>query len=583
MAVERQALVEVALGRIPADVVIKGGTVVDVCTRRLLPDTDVAVHGSRIALVGEVDHAIGPETMIVYAEGLYLAPGLIDAHYHIESSRLSPRRHAQLTLPHGTTSIFEDSHEICNALGLKGVRYMLDEARGLPQKIYVTLSSATPPTPYEASGGYIGGREAAEGLSWDGVVGVGEVMDYTGLFKHEERLWKVIQAGLEAGKVVEGHGTPSPPEADALLDAGVSSTHFKGSADQAVVLLERGMFLELKPRVSRDAIRELAEMGIDWQLVGLCVDDRPAEQIKRLGHLDYELRIAIEEGLDPLTAYQLATINNARHWHMEQDIGMIAPGRYADILFISDLEEVSITRVMANGQVVAEDGMLTCEIQVPPAPDYVRNSIRLPRPLSARDFEVRAPPGRDEVEAIVLRPWYKSVEVDPIVEKLPVRDGLVQRDLAREINKVAIVNRSGGGVGVSFWKVGYREGAVATSILHDSHNISVIGATDEDMAFAVNRVAALEGGIAVVKDGQVLAEVSLPIGGLMTDSPPDEVIDALERVNEEARGLHPGSLLGDDPVDAQTFIFLTCHPWGIVLTDKGLINVQTGESLPAVR
>ncbi|MBN2334383.1 adenine deaminase [Candidatus Bathyarchaeota archaeon] len=578
---ERWRLVEVALGRMPADKVIVGGTLVDVATRRLVPGMDVAIKGGRVAAIGDVGHTVGPGTERIDASGLYVAPGLVDAHYHIESSRLSPRRHAQLTLPFGTTSLFEGSHEICNALGLDGVRYMIEEARGLPQRIYVAVSSATPPTPFEDSGGYIGGDEAAEALGWHEVRGVGEVMDYTNLFQREKRLWEVMEAGLEAGKVLEGHGVPAPPMADAFMATGITSTHFSGGAEEALALLERGCFLELKPRDSRDAVKGLLEAGVDWQSMGMCVDDRPAELIERLGHLDYEMRVAIEEGVDPLTAFQLATLNNARHWRLEHEIGVVAPGRYADILLVSDLEAVAVEKVIAGGVVVAEKGRLTVKIPIPPAPAYVRNSIRLPRPVSAEDFRVEVPLGRESVHAAVLRPSYFSDDLGPITEELRVKDGLVQRDLGRGINKVAIVDRRGRGIGVSFWEVGYSEGAVAMSVLHDSHNVSVIGASDGDMALAVNTVAGMGGGIAVVNRGEVLACVA-PIGGIMTDAPVAKVVRALNRVNDAAESLEPGGLLGDHPVDSQTFIFLTCYPRGIMLTNRGLVNVRTGEAVPSI-
>ncbi len=571
----------VALGEAPPDTIIVNGVLVDVATRRLVKGVNVAISGGRVASISKERQTAGPSTRIIDASGAYLTPGLVDAHYHIESSRLSPRRHAQITLPHGTTTLFEGSHEICNPLGLDGVRYLLEEAEGLPQKIFVGLSSATPPTPYETAGAYIGGKEAEEALKLTGVAGVDEVMDYTALFNGEERLHDVIEAGLAYGKVVEGHGVPSPPQADALLAVGVSSTHFSGDGAKAIALLERGCFLELKPRDSRQAIRELVAAGIDWQMVGMCVDDRPAETISTLGHLDYELRICIEEGLDPVTAIQLATLNNARHWRKEHEVGIIAPGRRADILFLSDLSAFKIDRVMVDGQIVAEGGQLIADIPIKPAPAYVLNSIKMGKRLTAADFDVKAP-NNMSVKAAVLRPFYFCAELPPITRELPVEGGLVQRDLAHDVNKVAIVRRDGEGIGISFWEIGYQRGAVAMSVLHDTHNISVVGATDSDMAAAVNRVAEMGGGIAVVRDGIVKAEVPLPIGGLMTDRPLPEVVAGLNKVNEEAARLSPGKLLGPNPVDTQTFIFLTCFPWGIVLTDRGLVNVRNGEPVPAV-
>jgi len=582
MMMGRKRLMEVALGREAADTVIENGTLVDVATRRLIEGISIAVSGGKVASISTEKLKVGAATRVIDAAGAYLTPGLIDSHYHIESSRLSPRRHAQITLPHGTTTLFEGSHEICNALGLNGVKYLIEEAEGLPQKIFIGLSSATPPTPYETAGAYIGGKEAAEVLKLNGVVGIDEVMDYTALFAGEKRLHDVIAAGIAAGKIVEGHGVPSPPLADAFLATGISSTHFSGDSIKALALLERGCFLELKPRDSRLAIKELVAAGIDWQMVGMCVDDRPAERIRQLGHLDYELRICIQEGLDPITAIQLATLNNARHWRKEHEVGIIAPGRHADILFLSDLETFKMDAVMADGEIVAKKGELTIDLPIRSAPSYVLNSIRLSKPLTAKDFMVKAPKGAKKVKATVLRPYYFSADLPPLTKELPVECGVVQRDLACDINKVAIVRRDGGGLGISFWELGYMAGAVAMSVLHDSHNISVVGATDADMARAANRVAEIGGGIVVVRDGVVMAEVALPIAGLMTDKPLEEVVSSLEKVNEEAAELRPSKLLGPNPVDTQTFIFLTCYPWGIVLTDRGLINVRTGETVPTV-
>jgi adenine deaminase len=573
---------EVAIGQRLPDTIIENGVLIDVATRRLIEGINIILSGGRVAALSMEHPKLGKNTKIIDAGGAYLAPGLIDAHYHIESSRLSPRRHAQITLPHGSTSLFEGSHEICNPLGLDGVRYLLEEAEGLPQKIFVGLSSATPPTPYETSGAYIGGKEAEEALKLNGVAGIDEVMDYTALFNGEERLHSVIAAGLASGKLVEGHGVPSPPQADAFLAIGVSSTHFSGDGAKALALLERGCFLELKPRDSRQAIRELVAAGIDWQMIGMCVDDRPAEEISQIGHLDYELRICIEEGLDPISAIQLATLNNARHWRKDHEVGIIAPGRRADILFLTDLERFKIDKVMADGVIVAEKGKLVIDIPMRPAPAYVLNTINLRKTLTAKDFEVKAPANRTKVYAAVLHPYYFSTDLQPITRELSVEDGFVQRDLSRDINKVAIIRRDGGGIGVSFWELGYQNGAVAMSILHDTHNISVVGATDSDMAKAVNHVAEMGGGIAVVSGGDLKADISLPIAGLMTDRPLPEVVEKLDKINEEAAKLSPGRLLGTNPVDTQSFIFLTCFPWGIVLTDKGLVNVKTGRPVSPI-
>ena len=580
-------LMEVALGRRPADLVILNGTLLDTATLELLPQTGIAVSGRRIAALGDVRRCMGPATTIIDASGLYLVPGFVDAHYHCESSRLSPTQHARVTLPMGLTAYFEGTHEITNAAGgLPGVQYFVEEGRALPQKIYPCVSSATPPSPVETTSGYIGHDEVQRAIrQWPDVVrGLGEVMDLPRLLEGDARLHGVIQAALDAGRRVEGHGSPALEILDGWIAAGISSTH-SPRLPEALAMLRRGLHLQLKIDRTGDIVRQFLELPLkDWRLVGLAIDDRPADELLEIGSMDHEVRRAIELGVPAAIAYQMATLNNAQHWRMEDDHGILAPGRYADILLISDLEKVRIEKVVADGRLVAEQGRLVREIRVPAAPEYVRNSVRLPRPLRAPDFEIAAPPNRSEVTATVLKPRYFSRDLGPLTHKLPVRNGLVQRDPARGITKFAVIERyrRTGNIGLAFWELGFDRGAIAWTVNHDHHNLAVVGADDADMAVAANRVAELQGGFVIAAGGRVLAELALPIAGLMTDEDPNSVAGKIRTLNRIANDMHPVPVLAGRTTDLLTFMNLTCDPWKYALTDLGLFNLETREKMPAV-
>lgn len=584
---DRLRLMRVALAQEPADLVIADGTLLDTITGELLPGWGVAIVGDRIAAVGDVERHVGEGTSRVSAKGMVVVPGFVDAHYHCESSRLSARRHAQVTLPQGLTAYFEGTHEITNAAaGLPGVKYFVEAGRQLPQKIYPCVSSATPPSPVETTSGYIGYAEAKLAFErWpQEAPGIDEVMDLPRVLDGSARLHGVIQATLDDRRIVAGHGSPPLDVLDGWIAAGIMSSHSPRVAE-ALTMLRKGVHLQLKTERTAEIIKQLLEMPLrDWRQVGLAVDDRTAADLLDRGGMDHEVRTAIALGIPPVTAYQMATINNAVHWQVSHHHGSLAPGRYADVLLVSDLEKVAIDRVFANGRLVATGGHLTGPLDGAPIDPALRNSVRLSRELRAADFEILAPPTRSDVRAYVLPPRYFSRELGPITKTLSVNGGRVQRDLPRGITKFAIVERYGKGmsIGVSFWHLGFDQGAIAWTVNHDHHNLGVIGATDEDMAVAANRCASIEGGYVIVKDGKVLAELALPIAGLMSDDDPVAVADKIRRLDKVAAELHPVSSLSEHPTDQITFMNLTCDPWKYALTDLGLFNLETQKRVPAV-
>lgn len=583
----RLRLMRVALGQAPADMVIEGGALLDTVTGELLPGWGIAIAGDRIAAVGDVGRHAGPATLRLSATGMTLVPGFVDAHYHCESSRLSARRHAELTLPQGLTAYFEGTHEITNAAGgLPGVEYFAEAGRRLPQKIYPCVSSATPPSPVETTSGHIGHAETALAFErWSNEVrGIDEVMDLPRVLDGSARLHGVIQATLDDRRVVAGHGSPPLDVLDGWIAAGVMSSHSPRIAE-ALTLLRKGVHLQLKTERTAELIRQFLDLPLrDWRNVGLAVDDRTAADLIDRGSMDHEVRAAIALGVPAITAYQMATINNAAHWQVSHLHGMLAPGRYADVLLVSDLEKVTVDRVIASGRLVAARGRLTGPLPESPIDPSLRNTVRLSRDLRAADFEVLAPPNRRDAQAYVLPPRYFSRELGPITKTLPVSGGRVQRDLARGLTKLAVIERYGKGmsIGVSFWELGFDEGAIAWTVNHDHHNLAVFGATDEDMAAAANRCAAIEGGYVIVKDGKVLAELPLTIGGLMSDEDPYAVAEKIRTLDRVAASLHPAPSLAEHPTDRITFMNLTCDPWKYSLTDLGLFNLETQARMPVV-
>jgi adenine deaminase len=583
----RLRLMRVGLGQEPADLVITDGTLLDTITGELLPGWGVAIAGDRIAAVGDVERHVGAGTVRVSAKGMTLVPGFVDAHYHCESSRLSARRHAEVTLPQGLTAYFEGTHEITNAAkGLPGVEYFVEAGRRLPQKIYPCVSSATPPSPVETTSGYIGYAETALAFErWpEEARGIDEVMDLPRVLDGSARLHGVIQATLDDRRIVAGHGSPPLDVLDGWIAAGIMSSHSARFAE-ALTMLRKGVHLQLKTDRTAEMIRQFVDLPLrDWRNVGLAVDDRPASELLDLGGIDHEVRTAIGIGVPAIIAYQMATINNAVHWQVSHLHGLLAPGRYADVLIVSDLVKVVIDRVYANGRLVAEKGRLSGPLDAGPIDPALRNTVRLSRELRASDFEILAPPNRTDVQAYVLPPRYFSRELGPITKTLPVTGGRVQRDLSRGITKFAVVERYGKGmsIGVSFWELGFDQGAIAWTVNHDHHNLGVFGATDEDMAFAANRCAAIEGGYVIVKDGKVLAELPLPIGGLMSDDDPVVVAEKIRRLDKVATELRPGPSLAEHPTDRITFMNLTCDPWKYSLTDLGLFNLETQQRMPVV-
>ena len=604
----RQRLVSVALGLQEADLVLEGATLLNSHTLAWKENWDIVIKGQRIAWVGPHREWKGAARQKTSVRGLWAVPGFGEAHKHIESTMLSPEYEADLVLRFGTTWNVEASHEFSNVNGARNVEFwLMAREHGSPFKIFPSLGSATPPTGWEESGGYYGYREIRDFIDrnlW--VTGLDEVMDWSAVVNPEnpgyQRLWENIEATLEARGVVEGHGTGliSPGEICAFAAAGISSDHEIREEQEAWDKLERGIFLEARPN-ARHILKFLVEKGLrDWSNVAVTTDDRNAETTLRRGAMDHNIRCAIENGVPLEIAYTLGSYNTARHFRIDHLVGSLTPGRYADVVLLSDPEQVRIKAVYADGKKVSEDYKMLVPVPKIEWPEWATKTVNLGRKIEAADFAVRAPAGRSSMQAAVVPPFH--FERDFFTVELPVKDGVVQRDEARAITKVALLDRYSGRTRVSrmFWKdVGMKtsDSAMACSIVHDNHNAWVIGSSDEAMAMAINAMAAMDGGFVLVSNGKVVAKVRLEIGGLMTARPAEELASDLLAMRAEMEKLEwmekpvprIQEFLGVDHVtEALCYAFLTCPPWNWTFMPpsdalpEGFVNVRTGETHPVV-
>jgi adenine deaminase len=604
----RQALVGVALAQQTADLVLEGATLLNVHTLTWKENWDLVIKGQRIAWVGPHGEWTGSARSRVSVRGLWAVPGFGEAHKHIESTMLSPEYEADLVLRYGTTWNIEASHEFSNVNGARNVEFWLRaREHGSPFKIFPSLGSATPPTGWEESGGYYGYREIREFIDrnlW--VTGLDEVMDWSAVVNPSnpgyKRLWENIEATLEARGVVEGHGSGlvSPGEICAFAAAGISSDHEIREGQEAWDKLERGIFLETRPN-AQHVLKYLVEKGLrDWSNVAVTTDDRNAETTLRRGAMDHNIRCAIENGVNLETAYALGSYHTARHFRLDHLVGSLAPGRYADVVLLSDPVQVKIKAVYADGAKVSEDYKMLVEVPQITWPEWATKTVNLGRKIKAEDFAVPAPSGRDTVQAAVVPPFHYGNDFFTV--ELKVKDGVVQRDETRAITKVALLDRYSGRTRVSrmFWKdVGMStpESAMCCSIVHDNHNAWVIGSSDGAMALAINAMAEMDGGFVLVRHGEVVARVRLEVGGLMTARPAEALASDLLAMRAEMEKLEwmekpvprIQEFLGVDHVtEALCYAFLTCPPWQWTFmppTDalpEGFVNVRTGETHPVI-
>jgi adenine deaminase len=570
-------LVDTAMGRSKADLVVRNCSVVNVNSGEVLENQAIAIKEGRIAMVGDVTQTVGPDTEIVDAKGKWVAPGFIDGHVHIESAMVTVTEFARAVLPHGTTTVFIDPHEIANVLGLEGVRFFIKEARGIPLKVLITFPSCVPAAPgFETNGASIGPKEVREAMGWRGVVALGEMMNYPGVLAADPNVHGEIAATLQTGRVVEGHAVDLlDRDLAAYAAAGITSCHESTKKIQAMQKIRDGMYAMLREasaaRDVADTIRCVTEEKIDSRHVCLVTDDREPNSLLKEGHIDHVIRRAIQEGTDPIRAIQMATLNVAEHYECARELGSISPARYADIVILDKLETVAANTVIADGKVVSRNGRLTARLPAPTYPKSARQSMHLKHKPSLNDLTIRPKTKSDSVKVRVIGIIATSIFTRHLESEVPVRAGTALTNSKEDVAKIAVFERhkASGNVAVGFIKgLGLREGAVASTVAHDSHNLVVAGMDDGDMIAAANLLIQSEGGMVAVRNQKPLSHVPLPIAGLMSDK-------SVETVSKQVEGLRDAwSKLGStlpSPTIALAFTTLSVIP-ELRITDKGLLD-----------
>jgi adenine deaminase len=575
-------LVAVATGRAPADMLITNGRWVNVHSGEIIAGTDVAVAAGRFAAIGpDLGYVRGPHTKVIDAAGRYLVPGLCDGHMHVESGMVTVTEFCRAVIPHGTTSMFIDPHEIANVLGLAGVRLMHDEALAMPVNVYVQMPSCVPAAPgLENAAATLDERDVAEAMTWPNIIGLGEMMNFPGVAAGDATMLAEIAATQRAGKTVGGHyASPDLGRPFYGYVAGGPADDHEGTRPlDPIARVRLGLramlrfgsaWYDVAPQV-----KAILEHGLDPRNVILCTDDRFAATLVNDGHMDHTVRHAIAQGLKPLTAIQMATLNTATHFGLERELGSITPGRRADLILSSDLASLPIEMVVARGEVLAENGVLVHDIAPYAYPDFARGTVKVGRAIAPADFAIPAPAGRRSVTARVIGVVENQAPSRALERELAVRDGAVQMDRARDVCQVAVIERhrgTGGVVNAFVTGFGYTaDCAVASTVAHDSHQMIVVGTDHADMARAANRLQEVGGGLVVMRGGAELALVELPIAGLMSD-------ERAEIVAEKSAGLVAamaacGCRL-NNAVMQHMFLALPVIP-ELRVTDFGLVDVR---------
>lgn len=579
-------LIEVAAGRAPADLVIKSGQWVNVHTREVLSDHDIAIKAGRIAcVVPDASYCTGPETKVTDAQGRFMIPGLCDGHMHIESGMLTPAEFARAVIPHGTTSMFTDPHEIANVLGLKGVRMMHDEALMQPVNIFTQMPSCAPSAPgLETTGFEITPEDVSAAMGWPGIIGLGEMMNFPGVSAADPKMLAEIAATQRAGKTVGGHYA-SPdlgPDFAAYVAGGPADDHEGTAEADAIARTRQGMRTMLRLGSAwydvESQITAITEKGLDPRNFILCTDDCHSGTLINDGHMNRVVRHAIDCGCDPLVALQMATVNTATHFGLEREIGSITPGRRADIILTSDLTTLPIEHVIARGQTVAENGSILVDCPHFDWPDTARQTVKLGKNLDATDFEIEAPDGANAVTANVIGVVENQAPTKALKADLPVRNGLVESE--GDVCQIALVERhkaTGGVVNAFVSGFGY-DGpmAMASTVAHDSHHMIVVGTDRALMAKAANRLADVGGGVTFWQDGSETALVELPIAGLMSDNPATEVAAKAEALG---RAMQDAGCSLNNAYMQHSLLALVVIP-ELRISDLGLVDVRSFDFIP---
>ena len=589
---DTRALVNCAMGRMPADIVIRGGTWACVQSGEFMQPTDVAILRHRIAYVGEdASHTIGRQTRIIEAHGYYLVPGLLDAHMHVESGMLTVTEFVRAVIPHGTTGMFIDPHEIANVFGLRGVRLMVDEAQRQPIHVFVQMPSCVPSAPgLETPGETIGPNEVAEAMTWPGIIGLGEMMNFPGVSSGDDKVLAEIAVTRQANKIIGGHyasmdlGLPF----HGYVAGGVQDDHEGTRLEDAIQRVRQGMRVLLRYGSAWHDVAAQApaiiKNGLNSNRFLLCTDDSHCETLVNEGHMDRVVRHAIEQGISPMTVLQMATINTAEYFEVSRDLGLIAPGRFADILLVKDLNNFMPDMVMSKGQVLAEKGKLSVKLPPMDYPDWVMHSVHIPKPLTPSDFSLKLPGASipNNVTANVIGIIENQAPTKHLRIPVEVVGGEVKTDIKKDLAKIAIIERhhNTGVIQLGLVKgFGFSAScAVASTVAHDCHHMIVVGTDDSAMATAANSLTEMGGGQIVVIDGKIIGKVDLQIAGLMSNQPAPVIAKKVATVLE---GFKACGCQLHNPNMQLSLLALVVIP-ELRISNLGLVDVNQFDFIPVL-
>ncbi len=562
------------------DLILKNTQYVNLFTKEIYP-ADIGIRDGKIAYITQ------PGDMPLQGEnchdghGMYALPGLIDTHVHIESSLMGPQGFCQAVLPHGTTTVLADPHEIANVMGLEGIRYMLDQCKSLPMDIFLLAPSCVPSVVgLETSKTIFDANEIEQMLRNDRVIGLGEVMDYPGVLKKDGRMMRILDVARRSGKFIQGHapGLRGQELAD-YLSAGVESDHETHDAGEALEKLRAGMVLECRNASNCHDVEMIAQVIVRCgypERVTLCTDDCEPEDLLKKGHMDEAVRAAIRGGMDPIEALKIATYN-AAHLARLHDRGMLYPGYRADIVLLEDLLSLNVKEVFVCGKLVASNGHIL--EQQYPSNSVLPNTMELGAPLTLADFQIHVP-GKTEAHLHTICYDLSDRFVTKLGEHLfPVQDGVVQVSEEPGFATFAVLERHGVNGNRSIapvYGLGWRGGAVATTVSHDSHNLFVLGGSAEDMLLAAKTVAECGGGVCCVRNGQILTLLELPIAGLMSQEPLEALAQKSRNLQDTLREM---GIVGDAPLMILGSFALAVIP-EVRLTDVGLVDTVHQKKIP---
>jgi adenine deaminase len=558
---ELKQRIDAAMGRRPVDLLLKGGTLVDVFSGTLRKE-DVAIHDGVIVGFGDYE-----TSRIIDVSDRYVSPGFIDGHVHMESSMVTPPEYARVTISRGTTTVVIDPHEIANVFGMRGIEWIIRSAARNPLNVFVMLPSCVPATSLETSGASLSGSEIEALIDKPWVLGIGEMMNFPGVLAGAPSVLRKLTAAH--GKRIDGHAPGlSGKSLSAYLSARIASDHECMTLREAEEKLEAGMFIMIREGSSAKNLTELIPLAT-WKnsrRLMFVSDDCHPHHLIHTGHMDGILRKAVQSGLDPVMAVQMVTLNPAAYFGLH-DMGAVAPGFRADLVVLRDLESFCVDRVICGGAVVVEKGTVQESAFLFQSPS-LPNSVHVPT-IRGEDLRVRAKTSRVNIIGVVPG----QVATRASVETIPIEDGCALPALQGDILKIVVVERHHrtGRIGRGFVRgFGLKEGAIGSSVAHDSHNIVVVGTNDGDMALAVNQIAAMKGGVVATSHGRVRGALPLPLAGLLSDQSAFEVDQKLGELQEEVRLM--GSAL-ESPFMTLSFLALPVIPH-LKITDRGLVDVD---------